>query len=244
MELREELKEELVKAAGRFETAGFIKGDPVQFPHRYCDRHDVEVSAFVSAWMAYGSRRVFLQVLEKLHAMMDSTGGPYRYITGGFWKNIGEKDKCLYRFYKWGDFVMLCSRMASAYSEMDSLECLFEKGKTLDDGVLALCRRFEGVEGIPVPGSTSANKRFYMFLRWMVRCGSPVDFGIWNTVSPSELVIPLDTHVYQVARQLGLTARKSADLKTAREITAALAAVWPDDPARGDFALYGSQVMD
>mgnify|MGYP003316733159 CR=1 FL=1 len=98
---------------------------------------------------------------------------------------------------------------------------------------------FDGTNGIPVPGSPSANKRLYMLLRWMVRKNSPVDFGIWNNILPDQLIIPLDTHVYQTAVKLGITNRRSADLKTATEITSAMAEIWPDDPARGDFALYG-----
>ena len=129
------------------------------------------------------------------------------------------------------------------YSHMDSIEDLFVPGEPLDRGVLRLCREFEGVNGIPVPGSTSANKRLYMFLRWMVRKGSPVDFGIWTRVIPVQLLVPVDTHVYAVAKSLGLTSRCSADLKTSIEITGEMAKIWPDDPARGDFALYGSQVM-
>ena len=116
-------------------------------------------------------------------------------------------------------------------------------GEPLDNGVVRLCSEFEGVNGIPVAGSTSANKRLYMFLRWMVRKGSPVDFGIWNRVSPTQLLVPVDTHVYTVARSLGLTSRRSADLKTSIEITGKMIEIWPEDPARGDFALYGSQVM-
>lgn len=240
----DDIIDSLRESACRFETAAFINGDPVQFPHRYSDRRDIEVSAFISAWMAYGSRKVFLGVLDMLHACMDRAGGPYRFVLDRAWEDSCQDPcRCLYRFYKWADFKELCSRLCSVYERMDSLECLFRPGRPLDEGVLALCREFEGVNGIPVPGSTSANKRLYMFLRWMVRKDSPVDFGIWNTVNPSQLIVPLDTHVYQVATSLGLTARKNADLKTAYEITARMAEIWPDDPARGDFALYGSQVM-
>ena len=82
-----------------------------------------------------------------------------------------------------------------------------------------------------------------MFLRWMVRKGSPVDFGIWTRVIAAQLLVPVDTHVYATAKSLGLTSRCSADLKTSIEITGKMAQIWPDDPARGDFALYGSQVM-
>lgn len=233
---------QLRTAADRYECRSFIEGDPIRFPHRYTNAQDIEVSAFVSAWMAYGSRKVFLGVLEKLHRMMDAAGGPYRFIISESWRYLSD-DGCLYRFYKWADFSMLCQRLADVYSRMESLENLFIPGEPLENGVLNLCREFEGVNGIPVPGSTSANKRLYMFLRWMVRKGSPVDFGIWTRVTPDQLLVPVDTHVYATAKALGLTLRNSADLKTSVEITGQMAQIWPDDPARGDFALYGSQVM-
>jgi uncharacterized protein (TIGR02757 family) len=240
--MKQEIRNELINAASRCECAAFIEGDPVQFPHRYTDRMDIEVSAFIAAWMAYGSRKVFLGVLDRLHSMMDAAGGPYLYVTTGAWRN-NDSEGCLYRFYKWTDFSMLCARMADVYSRMESLENLFVPGEALEKGVLNLCREFEGVNGIPVPCSTSANKRLYMFLRWMVRKGSPVDFGIWTRITPAQLLVPVDTHVYATAKALGLTSRSSADLKTSIEITAQMAQIWPDDPARGDFALYGSQVM-
>ena len=240
--MKQVTKEELINNAQRCECASFIDCDPVQFPHRYTSREDIEVSAFISAWMAYGSRKVFLGVLDRLHKMMDTAGGPYRYVVSESWRYLGL-DGCLYRFYKWADFSMLCNRLAGVYSCMDSLEDLFVPGEPLEIGVLNLCREFEGVNGIPVPGSTSANKRLYMFLRWMVRKDSPVDFGIWTRVKPAQLLVPVDTHVYATAKLLGLTTRCSADLKTSIEITGEMAKIWPDDPARGDFALYGSQVM-
>ena len=240
--MTKETRLELIEAANRCECADFIQGDPVQFPHRYSDRMDIEVSAFISAWMAYGSRKVFLGVLDRLHKMMDMAGGPYRYVISESWHYLGL-DGCLYRFYKWADFSLLCERLASVYSRMDSLENLFVPGEPLEKGVLNLCREFEKVNGIPVPGSTSANKRLYMFLRWMVRKESPVDFGIWTRVDAAQLLVPVDTHVYATAKALGLTSRCSADLKTSIEITGQMAEIWPDDPARGDFALYGSQVM-
>ena len=240
--LADSITAQLRRAAQQYECPAFIDGDPVQFPHRYSERHDIEVSAFISAWMAYGSRKVFLGVLDRLHKMMDAAGGPYRYVISESWRYLGHEG-CLYRFYKWADFSLLCERLSIVYSRMDSLEDLFVPGESLEKGVMNLCREFDGVNGIPVPGSTSANKRLYMFLRWMVRKGSPVDFGIWTHVTPAQLLVPVDTHVYAVAKSLGLTARSSADLKTSIEITGKMAEIWPDDPARGDFALYGSQVM-
>ena len=242
--MTQEIREELLLLARRCECTAFIEGDPIQFPHRYSSAQDIEVSAFISAWMAYGSRKVFLGVLERIHSIMDAAGGPYNYVVTCAWRNLDQTtDSCLYRFYRWSDFRLLCERMQELYSTMKSLEFLFNPEEELELGVYRLCKAFDGVNGIPVPGSTSANKRLYMFLRWMVRKESPVDFGIWSRLRPSQLLIPVDTHVFYTARELGLITRNSADLKTSMEITGQMAQIWPDDPARGDFALYGSQVM-
>lgn len=90
----------------------------------------------------------------------------------------------------------------------------------------------------------SANKRMNMFLRWMVRTGSPVDIGLWTWFSPADLVMPLDTHVLRQAKKLRLISERSAGTeKTARELTRALKQIWPDDPCRGDFALFGLGVL-
>jgi uncharacterized protein (TIGR02757 family) len=224
------LKKRLIDAAERFEQPEFINSDPINLPHRYSERKDIEVSAMISAWMAYGSRTVFLEKLNRLHNVMDYYGGPYQYIDSKSYLLEKRCDNdCLYRFYKWYDYYQLCDRINKV---------LIEEG-TLEGTVDQLCKKFFGINGIPIPGSKSANKRINMFLRWMVRKNSLVDFGLCESIDPKDLVIPLDTHVYQEALKFGLTTRRSADLKTAIEITSAMKDIWPDDPVRGDFALYG-----
>lgn len=243
--MTDQVKEMLIAAADRYERADFIAADPIQFPHRYSDRRDIEVSAFISAWMAYGSRKVFLKILDCIHSEMDAAGGPFLYIVKeAYRKCCAAPDACLYRFYKQSDYQQLCERLHLLYTHFGSMEEMFNPDASLSDNLLTFCHFFEGINGIPVPGSPSANKRLYMFLRWMVRRNSPVDFGIWTRITPDRLLIPLDTHVYQVAFSLGLTSRRNADLKTAAEITAAMTGIWPDDPARGDFALYGTGISN
>ena len=101
---------------------------------------------------------------------------------------------------------------------------------------------FPQCRAVPQKGA-SANKRTNMFLRWMVRTGSPVDAGLWTWFSPADLLIPLDTHVLRQAKNFGLISERSAATeKTARELTDALKRIWPDDPCRGDFALFGAGV--
>lgn len=241
--MTEDIRHALIIAADRYETAGFIPADPIQFPHRYTLKQDIEISALISAWMAYGSRKVFLQILNRMHNQMDAAGGPCRFIASGAYQQCcQELDKCLYRFYRQSDYQALCDRLNALYGRYGSMEDMFDPSASLSVNVHSFCSFFEGINGIPVPDSPSANKRLYMFLRWMVRKNSPVDFGIWTRIPPSALIIPLDTHVYQVAKSLGITSRRNADLKTAVEITRAMAEIWPDDPARGDFALYGQGI--
>ena len=128
----QETKEQLIRWADKCECAAFIEGDPVQFPHRYDSDRDIEVSAFISAWMAYGSRKVFLGILERLHGMMDAAGGPYMYIVSGAWRSLDhDAGSCLYRFYKWHDFSLLCERLNELYSTVKSLEFMFEPGEPL-----------------------------------------------------------------------------------------------------------------
>lgn len=228
--MKKSLIQLLNDAATKYETESFIQTDPIQFPHRYTLREDIEVSAFISAWMAYGSRKVFLKILDSLHSEMESNGGPFSYIMNGCYEKTGSNHSdTLYRFYKWSDFYSLSERLRTLYDKKGTLEC---------DNV-ELRSSFAGINGIPLVSSTSANKRLHMFLRWMVRVGSPVDFGLWHSVHPSQLIIPLDTHVYRESVRLGLTTRKCADIKTATEITDRMKEIWPDDPVRGDFALYG-----
>ncbi|MBO4499982.1 MAG: TIGR02757 family protein [Bacteroidaceae bacterium] len=240
----EKLKQILIEAAERHENKSFIADDPIQFPHRYTERNDIEISSFISAWMAYGSRKVFLNVLRNIHSAMDTSGGPSDYIKSQAWLDIssesqGKPDCCLYRFYKWKDYSELCVRLHRLYSEYATMESILDTGYSPQVNVRKLCSYFTGIKGIPIPDSMSANKRIHMFLRWMVRKGSPVDFGLWNRMKPAQLVIPLDTHVFQTASCLGLTSRNSADIKTALQITDSIRVIWPEDPVKGDFALYG-----
>lgn len=103
----------------------------------------------------------------------------------------------------------------------------------------AICDYFQGIKGIPDYSKGSACKRLCMFMRWMVRNDGIVDLGLWKQISPMDLIIPLDTHVHRVARDLGITRRKQPDMRTAKEVTEFFAGIYPDDPALGDFALFG-----
>lgn len=238
----------LRKWAAEYNTTRFIEDDPVQFPHRYTQKQDIEISAFVTAWISYGRRSHILAKAEELHQLMGDS--PYQFIRDGESSFLAFPDRSevagvrdtFYRFYTYSDLQVLCLRLKEIYDRYDSLEDALPKapGST---PIVKLQTLFVGVPGIPVLNGSSACKRLAMFLRWMVRTDAVVDFGIWQTaVKPHELIIPLDTHVHQISLELGLTCQKSATLRTASEITDALSVVFPGDPCLGDFALFGYDV--
>lgn len=235
--------------AKTYNTKCFIPDDPIQFPHRFTEKRDIEISAFLSAWLAYGRRTHILKKLEELHLLLGES--PYQFVRGGekTFKSIVNRDvlpnkrDTFYRFYTYQDLLALLRRLHLIYENYETLEAAVSQVKLHSTPISKLQYLFEGVPGIPVLGGTSACKRLAMFLRWMVRSDETVDFGLWKeAVQPDELIIPLDTHVHQISLKLGLTTQKNATLQAAIEITNALRLVFPGDPCLGDFALFGYDI--
>lgn len=233
--------------AKTYNTESFIKDDPVRFPHRFTEKRDIEISAFLTAWISYGRRAHILQKAEELHQLMGES--PYEFIRTGETSFAPLRNRpvrgrdTFYRFYTYHDLHLLCCRLKDIYDTYDCMEDAMAAAGPCEDPILRLQQLFADLNGIPVLHGTSACKRLAMFLRWMVRTDGIVDLGIWRTaVHPRQLIIPLDTHVHQISLRLGLTGQKTATLRTAREITDALAKVFPDDPCLGDFALFGYDI--
>lgn len=243
--MNKQIKEQLRNWAKTYNVASFIPNDPVSFPHRYTCKQDIEISGFITSWISYGRRELILRKAVWLHEHMGKS--PYEWIRSGqYWDlrpdvETGKRDT-FYRFYTHSDLQDLCERLEVIYERYDSLEDAFAD-YPCDDPIRKLQDMFSGINGIPAMKGTSACKRLAMFLRWMVRQDGIVDLGIWQkAVSPSDLIIPLDTHVHQISLELGLTAQRTATLKTALEITEALSHVFPGDPCLGDFALFGYDI--
>ncbi|HME91919.1 MAG TPA: TIGR02757 family protein [Myxococcaceae bacterium] len=233
-----------------------IAFDPVEFPHRYSSPRDIEVSGLIAAALAYGRADLFKPKVESLLSAMAPSPAAYvaeldlegaRRLLHGF----------VYRFNVAADLGVLLLGIGGALRRWGSLEALFREqldrhgelraalgGFTaaLRDVPMKPLRRALGRERgldhlLPTPLGPGAAKRLNLFLRWMVRGPDGVDFGIWRSVPPSRLIVPLDTHVGRIARYLGLTRRKELSWKTAEEVTASLRRVEPSDPVRYDFAL-------
>lgn len=239
-------KEDLFKSwAAQYNCFSFIESDPIQFPHRYNNRMDIEVSAFVTAWLSYGNRKAIIKEAEFVDQDLFK-GTPYNYIMGSFydWKKYEGDEARLYRFFTYADFYNLCERLFTVYTKYENMEIylLSVMKKLKVDLLTALQLSFGTVKGIPNNTSLSACKRLCLFLRWMVRNDGIVDLGLWESFSPKDLIIPVDIHVYRVAFSTGITTKKQANMKAALEITEYFKNIFPKDPALGDFSLFGVDI--
>lgn len=242
------LNENLKRWAEQYETADFINADPVQIPHRYDSRVNIEISAFVTAWIAWGNRKQIIKKADFIDREIFK-GEPYHYIVGNTvergnrpeWEQYKGSTDCLYRTFTFGDFHDLCARLYDVYTSAENMEAAIKKVRETngETALTTLQSLFGFVNGIPDFETQSACKRLCLFLRWMCRKGSPVDFGLWDVCDPRNLIIPLDTHVHKQALRLRLVKRRTPDLQTAIEITDRFAEIFPDDPTKGDFALFG-----
>lgn len=229
-EMTEDIKNKLLMCAEIYHCAGFIASDPVQFPHRYTLKQDIEISGLLTAIMSFGNRKQIRKKADELHGLMGDS--PYQYVLSCQWKEdfpAGVKDS-FYRMLSYSDFHGYFQRLYAAYSRFDSLEDALRVYPGIP--MEKLCAFLE-------VSAKSPQKKLNMFLRWMIRRGSKVDFGIWESFDRKDLIVPLDTHVCRVAHYFNLTDSETFSLKNARQITAALAEVFPDDPCLGDFALFG-----
>ncbi len=234
------MKKILDNLALKYETKDFIKNDPIQFPHRYKDKRDVEISAFIASLFAFGRREAFIKKLDFLFSLSIC---PYELILDYKKHNLSS---FVYRFIKSEDLLELLRLLNKLYVlDKSSLEELFYEKNNRYTRVTnyfysnSNCTKNPGFCFMfAKPENKSALKRINMFLRWMVRLG-PVDFGIWDFILKNELIIPLDTHVARVSREFGLLKRKQNDFLAALELSEKLKEFDSYDPIKYDFALFG-----
>ena len=248
MIISDELKERIRNLADKYENTNFYNGDPSYVLRRYKNIDDIECAGFIAAVLAFGQRKVFLKKIDEILNNADNFGGPANWLKTACYKKTFLPDnedynKKFYRFYSYADFIDLFDVMNRILNENTTLGDYFANHFTAcdcKDNLSALiCDTFKSCKIVP-HGKNSANKRINMFLRWMVRQNSPVDLGIWDWYNPANLIIPLDVHVIQESIKLGLLPENSkGTLKTAIELTNILKQIWPDDPCKGDYALFG-----
>lgn len=229
--------------AEQYETADFLKDDPSRFMHLVRGSKNQEAMAFIASSLSYGSRKQFN---PKIQMVLDRTGGEVdEWIRTGQYEDHFKKDDtgCFYRLYNndtMHRFFHAYQQLLLTYGSLgDYVRLHASDGGT---AVAAICGYFNhhGISTIIPKNTQSACKRVCLFLRWMVRGNSPVDLGLWaDFIDRRTLIIPLDTHVLRQSDRLGLLKSKTATMATARRLTATLAGIFPDDPLKGDYALFG-----
>lgn len=234
----------LARYAERYETEDFLQGDPSWFMHQVAGDANREATAFVASGLSFGSRAQFLPRIQRI---VDCAEGDVDgWIRNGcFERNFPAGScECFYRFFSIDTMNRFFRAYRSLMSEYGTLG-EFVRRESGGDGLRAvglICSRLatDGEFSVVPKDAKSACKRVCMFLRWMVRGGSPVDLGLWaGFMDRRTLIVPLDTHVVQEARRLGLLSSPCASMCAARRLTAALREAFPDDPLKGDFALFG-----
>ena len=237
------LKEFLDKIVLKENNEEFISNDPVQFPRRFKKIQDIEITGFIISLISWGKRSMILRNAEKILQIMGDS--PYEYILKG---EFPEPEKtAVHRTMNMEDFVFICNGLRKLYTEHESMEELFVD-KDMFDGIQDLrdliieannCSGHRAERQLSSPSKGSACKRIHMFLRWMVRNDGIVDIGIWKRIPTSALYIPLDTHVINISRHLGILTRKQNDRKSVEELTHILRTYCPEDPIKYDYALFG-----
>ena len=230
--------------AAAYETEAFLDGDPSWFMHHVVGQANQEVTAFVAACLSYGSRSQFM---PRIQWLLDcAEGDMYGWVLSGRFAEVvcADSDECFYRLYTFRQMNVFLGRLRQMLQEYGSIGQYvrqYSQGDALS-AIEAICQWFAdcNVGHIVPKNAQSSCKRLCMFLRWMVRSGSPVDLGLWaDFIDRRTLIMPLDTHVIQQSVRLGLLQSRTATMSTARRLTDQLSAIFPDDPLKGDFALFG-----
>ena len=245
----EDIRRLLDEEAHRINNESFIASDPVQFPRRFTDQRDIEIVAFLSAIIAWGKRTMICRNVERMLSLMDYS--PYAYVMDEGYEEL-DADMNLHRTFFARHFQYFLRGMRQIYARHSSLDEFAASMRVGEDELpswrLVACmqevmRQVNNGEDcsqcLPTNLDQTALKRINMALRWLVRDDGIVDMGVWQSISKSKLYIPLDVHVGNTARDLGLITRKANDRKTVVELTGILRTLRPDDPVYYDYALFG-----
>ncbi|NQX85745.1 MAG: TIGR02757 family protein [Flavobacteriaceae bacterium] len=248
-----ELKDFLDTKVIEYNTLKFIESDPIQIPHQFSKKEDIEISGFLTATIAWGNRKSIIKNAKHLMHLLDDA--PYDFIRNHKTSDLESLLPFVHRTFNGNDCGQFIKSLKHIYKNHNGLEGIFAKYQEDDSLQLAIHKlklHFFEIEHlqrsqkhISDPLKKSAAKRINMFLRWMVRNDkSNVDFGIWKQILPKKLSCPLDVHSGNVARKLGLLTRKQNDAKALFELDTNLRLLDPNDPVKYDFALFGLGVFE
>lgn len=248
-ELRDFLNEKVLQ----YNRPDFIEDDPIQIPHLYEEKEDIEIAGFLAAVIAWGKRASIIRSALKMMSLMGNS--PYDFVLEHREEHLERMTGFVHRTFNSTDLTYFIRALKHLYLNCSGLEGLFQKHQSdssLQAAIHHLKREFFSIphpdrtqKHLPDPLKGSAAKRINMYLRWMVRNDrAGVDFGLWKTISPSKLSCPLDVHTGNVARKLGLLTRKQNDARAVGDLDAVLRGFDPEDPVKYDFALFGLGISE
>ena len=247
-----ELKDFLDEKSFQYNQKTFIESDPIQIPHQFEKKEDIEIASFLTSIIAWGQRKTIIKNGYKMMEVLENS--PHDYILNASEKEI-EKAHIIHRTFNPIDFryfIKTLKRIYLDYGNLENLFCNSDNKKNMHISIHNFKTIFfqnefpkRSTKHISDPFKGSACKRINMFLRWMVRVDDKgVDFGIWKKISPSILSCPLDVHSGNVARKLRLLLRTQNDHKAVLELDQKLRTLDPKDPVKYDFALFGLGVFE
>jgi uncharacterized protein (TIGR02757 family) len=239
-----------------YNDLSFIKNDPISIPHGFTKKQDIEIAGFFAAIFAWGNRTTIISKSRELMQLMHNA--PHDFCLHHTDDDIKKLLSFKHRTFNTTDLLYFISFFKMHYSKHNSLEMAFtswmhKKDETVENGLKGFYHYFFSLPHIPErtkkhiasPEKNSSCKRLNMYLRWMVRNDDKgVDFGIWKTISPAQLVCPIDVHVARVAKELNLMKMQPVNWQAALELTAYLRTLDKADPVKYDFALFGTGVME
>ena len=256
-----DIKYLLDSRVAEYNRLDFIDSDPIQIPHRFVRKEDIEIAGFLTATISWGQRKSIINNANKLMDLMDNS--PYDFLmytssesSSGEYPEWEDIRKFVHRTFNGNDCLFFLKSLQNIYTLHGGLEEVFTKGYRASGTAYGALQHFREIflstphenrvrKHISDVTANSSAKRLNMFLRWMVRNDEQeVDFGLWENIPASALMLPLDVHTGDVARAYGLLNRKQNDWKAVEEITAILRTFDPLDPIKYDFALFGIGVFE
>lgn len=250
---KEQLKNYLDKKVDKYNQIDFIDSDPIQIPHKFSKKEDIEIAGFLSATIAWGNRKMIIKNADKMMEILDYS--PHDFIMNYQESDLNKISNFVHRTFNIQDLIQFIKSINNIYTNHGGIENIFTSFQG-DNDMKEAISIFKNIffennnsprttKHISNPSKGSAAKRINMYLRWMVRKDNKgVDFGLWKNISPAKLSIPLDVHSGRIARELGILNRKQNDWKSVCELDTQLRKLDAHDPVKYDFALFGIGVFN
>ena len=250
---KSEFKEFLDEKVELYNNPNFIESDPIQIPHLYSVKEDIEIAGFLAATIAWGNRKMIINNSKKMMDLMGNS--PYDFVMNHSETQLESLENFVHRTFNGKDFVVFIKGLQHIYQNHNGLEAIFDKYQepdSMQNSITEFKKIFFEIphltrtqKHVSDPSKNSSSKRINMWLRWNCRQDNKgVDLGIWKNISPSKLSCPLDVHSGNVARKLELLTRKQNDAKALSELDTNLRLLDATDPVKYDFALFGLGVFE